>query len=148
MKEYNMKAIVDKDELKLIFECDKEKNKQCKGYGNCRECNHTTDSQYMKAKSRQHNKHITDKEIIINLEDEIDYYRHEIDLLKKVHEENRDCINKQDEVIKEYKETLKEIIIKGKDIFDFKTPNQVRKLLGLEEKKLTMILIKILKKQQ
>lgn len=28
-KEYNIKAIVDKEDLKLIFEYDKEKNKQC-----------------------------------------------------------------------------------------------------------------------
>lgn len=134
MKEYNIKAIVDKDEMKLIFECDKEKNKQCKGYGNCRECNYTTNSQYMKAKARQFNKNITDKEIIINLENEIDYYRHEIGLLKKVHEENRYCINKQDELIKEYQEVLKEIAINGKDIFDIRTPNQLRKLFGLKEK--------------
>lgn len=134
MKEYNIKAIVDKDEMKLIFECDKEKNKQCKGYGNCRECNYTTDSRYMKAKARQFNKNITDKEIIINLENEIDYYRHKMDLLKKVHEENRYCINKQDELIKEYQEVLKEIAINGKDIFDIRTPNQLRKLFGLKEK--------------
>lgn len=134
MKEYNIKAIVDKDEMKLIFECDKEKNKQCKGYGNCRECNYTTNSRYMKAKARQFNKNITDKEIIINLENEIDYYRHEMDLLKKVHEENRYCINKQDELIKEYQEVLKEIAINGKDIFDIRTPNQLRKLFGLKEK--------------
>lgn len=134
MKEYNIKAIVDKDEMKLIFECDKEKNKQCKGYGNCRECNYTTNSQYMKAKARQFNKNITDKEIIINLENEIDYYRHEMDLLKKVHKENRYCINKQDELIKEYQEVLKEIAINGKDIFDIRTPNQLRKLFGLKEK--------------
>lgn len=134
MKEYNIKAIVDKDEMKLIFECDKEKNKQCKGYGNCRECNYTTNSQYMKAKARQFNKNITDKEIIINLENEIDYYRHKMDLLKKVHEENRYCINKQDELIKEYQEVLKEIAINGKDIFDIRTPNQLRKLFGLKEK--------------
>ena len=133
MKEYNMKAIVDKDELKLIFECDKEKNKQCKGYENCRECNHTTDSNYMKAKSRQHNKHITDKEIIINLEDEIDYYRHEINLLKKVHEENRDCINQQDELIKEYQEILRKVIFEKEDILNTRTPNQIRKLLGYNE---------------
>lgn len=112
MKEYNIKAIVDKDEMKLIFECDKEKNKQCKGYGNCRECNYTTNSQYMKAKARQFNKNITDKEIIINLENEIDYYRHKMDLLKKVHEENRYCINKQDE-LKELNDNRPNITIRN-----------------------------------
>ena len=88
----------------------------------------------MKAKARQFNKNITDKEIIINLENEIDYYRHKMDLLKKVHEENRYCINKQDELIKEYQEVLKEIAINGKDIFDIRTSNQLRKLFGLKEK--------------
>lgn len=79
MKQYNIKAIIDNDDLKLIFECDKEKNKQC-NKNNCDEyCNYTTDSRYMKAKSRQRNKNITDKEIIINLEKEIEYYREKIE---------------------------------------------------------------------
>lgn len=41
-------------------------------------CNNTTDSRYMKAKARQHNRNITDKEIIINLEKEIEYYRNKL----------------------------------------------------------------------
>lgn len=133
MKEYNIKAIVDKDELKLIFECDKEKNKQCKGYGNCRECNHTTDSRYMKAKARQLDKNISDKETIRNLEDEIDYYRHKINLLNRVHEEDRRYINRKDELIKEYQETFKEVIINKTDILNSRTPNQIRMLLGLDK---------------
>lgn len=51
MKEYNAKMIVDNDELKILFECDKEKNKDCKRiYCGNGECEHTTDSRYMKAK--------------------------------------------------------------------------------------------------
>lgn len=81
-KEYNIKAIVDKEDLKLIFECDKEKNKQC-SKRHCGACNHTTDARYMKAKARQHNKDITDKELICNLESEIEYYRNK---LQQIHE--------------------------------------------------------------
>lgn len=130
MKEYNAKIIVNDDELSIAFECDKEKNKNCKGNGNCRECNHTTDSRYAKAKARQHNKTITDKQIIINLEKEIEYYRHKIALLENDHKENVERINKQDKLIKEHQEILKEILIKKEDIFNIKTPNQIRELLG------------------
>lgn len=81
MKQYNIKAIVNNDDLKLIFECDKEKNKQC-NKKNCNTyCNHTTDAKYIKAKARQRTKDITDEEIIINLEKEIEYYRNKIERL-------------------------------------------------------------------
>lgn len=84
MKEYIIKAIVDKDKLNILFECDKEKNNECNKH-NCNEyCNHTTDSRYMKARARQHDKDITDKEIIINLEKEIEYYR---DKLQNIQED-------------------------------------------------------------
>lgn len=132
MKEYNAKIIVDNDKLNLIFECDKEKNKECKK-NNCDICNHTTDSRYMKAKDRQHNKTITDKQIIINLEKEIEYYRNKIELLEKVREENIRYINKQNELIKEYQETFREVIINKIDILNSRTPNQIRMLLGLDE---------------
>lgn len=128
MKEYNIKAITDNDELKIIFECDKDNNEEC-NKKNCNEyCNHTTNSKYMKA--RQRNKKLTDKELVVSLENEIEYYRHELDLLKKVHRENIECINEQDELIKEYQEVFKEIVFDGKDILNIKTPNQIRKLLG------------------
>lgn len=127
MKEYNIKAITDNDELKIIFECDKDNNEEC-NKKNCNEyCNHTTNSKYMKA--RQRNKKLTDKELVVSLENEIEYYRHELDLLKKVHRENIECINEQDELIKEYQEVFKEIVFDGKDILNIKTPNQIRKLL-------------------
>ena len=50
MKEYNAKIIVNNDELKIMYECDREKNKDCKGYGNCGPCNHTTDTRKIKAR--------------------------------------------------------------------------------------------------
>lgn len=51
MKEYNAKIIVDNDKVTILYECDKQKNIYCPGYGNCRECNLTTDSRYAKASS-------------------------------------------------------------------------------------------------
>ncbi|MCI8699726.1 MAG: hypothetical protein HFJ47_00085 [Clostridia bacterium] len=78
MKEYNIKLLVHNDKAEILFDCDKEKNKQC-NKKNCSEyCNHTTDSRYMKAKVRQHDNNITDQEIIINLEKEIEYYRNKL----------------------------------------------------------------------
>lgn len=70
MKEYNAKMIVNNDELKIMYECDREKNKDCKGYANCGPCNHTTDTR--KIKARKANKFIEDNkiEIEINLEAE------------------------------------------------------------------------------
>ena len=48
MKEYNAKIIVNDDKFRIAYECDKVNNKECPGYLNCRECNHTTDSRYAK----------------------------------------------------------------------------------------------------
>lgn len=132
-KEYNIKAIVEDNDLKLLFDCDKEKNKQC-NKKNCNEyCNHTTDSRYMKSKARQHNKRITDKELICSLKSKIEYYRHELDLIKKVHKEDKEYINKQNKLIKEYQKVFKDIVINNEDILRVKTPNQIRKLLGYDE---------------
>lgn len=83
MKEYNIKLLVDNDKAEFLFDCDKEKNKQC-NKKNCNiYCNHTTDSRYMKAKARQHNSNITDQEIIINLEKEIEYYRNKLQRIQE-----------------------------------------------------------------
>lgn len=91
---------------------------------------------YLKAKKRiiktSGNKNITDALIIEKLEDEIDYYRNKIEKLEQVREENRQAAKKDYEKIKEYQEILKKVIIGGEDIFTFKTPNQIRKLLGYE----------------
>lgn len=130
MKKYNSKIIANNNELKIAFECDKNKSKECNKKHCTESCNHTTDTKYMKAKQR--NKKLTDKELIVSLENEIEYYRHEIDLLKNVHQENIECINKQDKIIKEYQETFKEVILNKKDIFNTKTPNQIRRLLGYD----------------
>ncbi len=82
MKEYDIKVIVDRDKFNILFECDKEKNKECNKHNCNGYCNYTTDSRYMKAKARQHNNNITDQEIIINLEKEIEYYRNKLQKIK------------------------------------------------------------------
>ena len=100
MKEYDIKVIADKDELKVLFECDKEKNIDC-NKKNCNEyCNLTTDSRYIKAKARQKNKGITDIELIINLEKEIEYYRQKLQQIQ----DDKIVINKPIDV-KTYHET-------------------------------------------
>lgn len=129
MKEYNVKIIVDNDELKMAFECDKEKNINCKGNGNCRECNYTTDAKYMKA--RQRDKAIRDKDYIIKLQDEIIYYKDRIRLLENIN-------NQKGKKIKAYEDIFTKIIIEGKDIHEFLTINQIRGLCGLNFKKRIM----------
>lgn len=112
MKEYNIKAIVDKDELKFAFECDKEKNTKCKKtYCGRDACSHTSDSRYMKAKDMLHNKKVI--------------YKQEL----------QETIRQKDDLIKEYQELLTNIVINKEDIFNIKTPNQIRKLLGNNELK-------------
>ena len=69
-------------------------------------------SQYSKAWRRFYNMYhrdMSDKEIIQELCNEIDYYREKIELLTKVHRENVDCINKQARTIQEYQEILKKV---------------------------------------
>lgn len=113
MKVYNAKVLVDNDKLDILFECDKEKNIKCTGYGNCRECNHTCDSRYWKSKElsekylkarkrieRIIKKDISDIEIIEHLSDEIDYYRNKIDRLEKQTEEEEVEIYAGDKLIK------------------------------------------------
>lgn len=74
---------------------------------------------------------ITDAEVIISLENEIDYYRNKINLLENVREENRNVIKNYDAMIKELKETIKRMI-NGEDIFTFKTMNEIRNIFELE----------------
>lgn len=47
-KVYNIKAIVENDDLKLLFECDREKNIEC-NKKHCDTCSHTTNARYIKA---------------------------------------------------------------------------------------------------
>lgn len=53
MKEFNAKVFHEEGKPdKIIYECDKEKNTECKGYKNCRECNHTDNIKYAKDVSK------------------------------------------------------------------------------------------------
>lgn len=136
MKEYNVKIIADNDELKICFECDKEKNKECKGNGNCRECNFTTNAKYMKARERMQRlegKNITDKQIIENLQDEIDGYRNGIRRLVEAQKKDKELIDNANKLIKEYQDIFKYIIFNEETIFKTKTANQIRNMLGLKK---------------
>ena len=97
MKEYNIKAIVSNDELKLVFECDKDKNTKC-NKRHCDVCNYTSDSKYMKARERiinqTHNRMITDKDVIVRLEEEIECYRNKIQQIR----DNKIIIDKPNKV--------------------------------------------------
>ena len=55
MKKYNAEILVDGDNFDIIFECDKERNKECKK-NNCGYCNHTTDTRYAKENNSEYNK--------------------------------------------------------------------------------------------
>lgn len=53
MKVFNAKVFHEEGKPdKVIYECDKEKNTECKGYKNCRECNYTTDIKYARDVSK------------------------------------------------------------------------------------------------
>lgn len=96
MKEYNIKLLVHNDKAEFLFDCDKEKNTKC-NKKNCNEyCNYTTDPRYVKARERQHNNNITDQEIIINLEKEIEYYRSKLQHIQ----EDMILANKPEDTIK------------------------------------------------
>ena len=54
MKEFNAKIFKEDGKPdKIIYECDKKRNINCKGYGNCRDCNYTTDINYAKDISKR-----------------------------------------------------------------------------------------------
>ena len=67
-----------------------------------------------------------------NNENEIEYYKYEIERLKKIHKEGAEIIREQDKLLQEYQDTIIRIAIKHEDIFSFKTPNQIRKLIDLK----------------
>lgn len=47
MKEFNAKVFHEEGKPdKIIYECDKTRNTECRGYGNCRECNYTDNIKY------------------------------------------------------------------------------------------------------
>lgn len=53
MKEFNAKVFHEEGKPdKIIYECDKERNTECKGYKNCRECDYTTNIKYARDVSK------------------------------------------------------------------------------------------------
>lgn len=53
MKEFNAKVFHEEGKPdKIIYECDKERNIECKGYKNCRECDYTTNIKYARDVSK------------------------------------------------------------------------------------------------
>lgn len=101
MKVINSLIIIDKDNIKAMYECDRKINTKCKGYNNCRECGYTTEIKYAK-----------------DIKEEKD----RIELKKELEEKNKE--------IDEYKEVIRRII-NGEDIFKFKTMNEIRKIYNL-----------------
>ena len=53
MKEFNAKVFHEEGKPdKIIYECDKARNTECSGYGNCRGCNHTDNIKYARDVSK------------------------------------------------------------------------------------------------
>lgn len=53
MKIFNAQILHEEGKTdKILYECDKARNTECSGYGNCRECNHTDNIKYAKDVSK------------------------------------------------------------------------------------------------
>ena len=102
MKTYSALIITDKDEIKILYECDNKKNTQCKGHNNCRECRYTTEAKYAKD--------IKEEKTRIELIDEL---------------------SNKDKEIEEYKQIIRKMI-EGQDIYNLATLNQIRKIYNLK----------------
>ena len=102
MKVISPLVIIDKDNIKVIYECDNKKNTKCKGHNNCRECRYTTEVKYAK---------------------DIKEEKTRIELLEELQEKDKE--------IEEYKSILRKII-DGQDIFSVATLNQLRKIYNLK----------------
>lgn len=102
MKVISSLVIIDKDNVKVMYECDNKKNTKCKGHNNCRECRYATEVKYAKD--------ISERKTRIELEEEL---------------------QKKDREIEEYKNTIRRMINK-ENIFNFKTMNEIRKIYNLE----------------
>ena len=102
MKTYNALIIMDKDKIDILYECDKKNNKQCKGQNNCRECNYTTELRYAK---------------------DISNDKTRLELKQEVYKKNKE--------IEEYKQTIRRIL-KGENIYNFKTLNEIREIYNLK----------------
>lgn len=102
MKVISSLVIIDKDDVKVIYECDNKKNTKCKGYNNCRECRYTIEVKYAK---------------------DIKEEKTRIELIEELQEKDKE--------IEEYKSILRKII-EGQDIHAVATLNQIRKIYNLK----------------
>ena len=102
MKIYSSIIIADKDTISILYECDNQENTRCKRHNNCRGCKYTTDIKHAK---------------------DIKAEKTRIELKEELEEKN--------EEIEEYKETIRRMV-KGEDIFSFKTLNEIRRIFNLK----------------
>ena len=102
MKVISQLVIIDKDNVKVIYECDNKKNTKCKGHNNCRECRYTTEVKYAK---------------------DIKEEKTRIELIEELQEKDKE--------IEEYKQTIRRLV-NGENIYNFKTLNEIRKIYNLK----------------
>lgn len=102
MKTYSALIITDKDKIDILYECDKKNNKQCKKERGCRECNYTTELRYAKDISNEKTR---------------------LELKQEIYKKNNE--------IEEYKQTIRRIL-KGENIYNFKTLNEIREIYNLK----------------
>ena len=48
MKVLSSLIIIDKDNIKIIYECDNKKNTECEAHNDCKYCDYTTKAKYAK----------------------------------------------------------------------------------------------------
>ena len=101
MKKFSALIILDNDKADILYECDRNKNVDCKGHNNCRECEYTTELRYAKELSND-----------------------------KTRLELKEELKKKEKEIEEYKYILRNII-EGQDIHNIATLNQIRKIYNL-----------------
>ena len=82
MKTYNALIITDKDEINILYECDNQKNRLCKGHNGCRECEYTTELRYAKDISTEQTRLELKKELL-DKDKEIEEYKQIIRYLMK-----------------------------------------------------------------
>lgn len=102
MKVISSLVIIDKDNVKVMYECDNKKNTKCKGHNNCRECRYTTEVKYAK---------------------DIKEEKTRTELIEELQEKDRE--------IEEYKQTIRRLV-NGENIYNLKTLNEIRKIYNLK----------------
>lgn len=102
MKTYNGIITINEDRIDILYECDRNKNINCKGHNNCRDCEYTTELRYAKDISKDKTR---------------------LELKKEIAEKDKE--------IEEYKQILRKTI-EGQDIFSVATLNQLRKIYNLK----------------